>query len=162
MKRTKTIGRKLGKMHYIHKSAISYLPVNEKNTLQIALSLVNDSLVWNLAKISVLGDTVSLLYYKEFENQIFPILTSSVIVKIKENSIKYIDYSKRDNPPVLHRKELFLAPDDLRIEQFAKITAFCEKEGLFDNASYIGTIKKWEKRLADNNYKVEGQIIVKI
>ncbi|NER14994.1 hypothetical protein GWK08_16180 [Leptobacterium flavescens] len=157
-----TVGRKLGKMHYVHRSAVSYLAKEQRGTLTKALQLIPEDTEWNLAKVSLLNDSVSLLYYKGFDTELFPVLTSSLIIKLDKKEVKSIDYEKRENPPVLHRKELFLPPDDPRIGELAAVTCFCEEKGLFKQASYIGTIRKWEQRLKEYNYKVEGMRIVLI
>lgn len=161
-KKKNLVGRKLGKMHYIHESAVSFLAESEQTTLKKALSMVPKETQWNLAKVSLLGDRVSLLFYENFDTELFPVLSQSTIVKFKDPGIQHITYTNRENPPVLHRKELFLAPNDPRIEALAEITAFCEEKGLFKAASYIGTLKKWEQRLREHHYKVEGQKVVPI
>ena len=155
----KIVGRKLGKMHYIHKSAISYLENSQKTALQAAIDL-SEVTQWNLTKISKDLGTISLLQYDDFDRVLFPCLQHATIINLETSSIKTIDYTIRENPPVLHRKELMLAPDHKRYEEFAKITAFCEAEGLFKNASYIGTKLKWEQRLLQHGYQVKEQNIV--
>ncbi len=156
----KNIGRKLGNMHYIHRSAIDYLPPEETEALILASSIVNASIDWNLVKISKKLDTVSFLLYDNFDDVLFPVLLKATVVNIVLHSLKTIDYRKRKNPPVLHRKELMLAPDDPRISSFAETTIFCEDRQLFKNASYIGTKLKWEERLRENGFKIEGLKIV--
>ena len=157
----KTVGRKLGKMHYIHRDAISHLYKSEEDALNKALNLI-DGNSWNLVKISKELDTISFLLYEDFDAVLFPSLLQAAVVNIPNEHIKIIDYRNRANPPVLHRKELMLAPEDPRILEFAKTTEFCEKEGLFRDASYIGTKLKWEKRLQDNGYTIKGLKIVRL
>ncbi|MFS4454920.1 hypothetical protein [Maribacter sp. 2304DJ31-5] len=160
MKKTKAVGRKLGNMHYLHKDAIAYLDPLEKEALDKALYFLKD-LPWNLVKISKELDTVSFLLYEDFNLELFPSLLQSTIVNISNESIKIIDYRNRENPPVLHRKELMLAPNDPRIPEFAKITSFCEEKRLFEKASYIGTKLKWEQRLYEHGYMIKGSKITK-
>ncbi len=157
----KIVGRKLGNMHYIHRSAISYLNDDQKKTLKKAIDITTlDD--WNLVKIAKDLTTVSLLNYENFDSVLFPCLLEATIVNLKNSSFKYIDYQSRKNPPVLHRKELMLAPDDPRVPVFAKTTTFCEDRNLFDRASYIGTKLKWEERLLQHGYIIKDQTILPI
>jgi len=48
------------------------------------------------------------------------------------------------NPPILHRKETFLPPDDPRRERFARLTRQEEKYGLYAETSTIGTREGWQ------------------
>lgn len=63
------------------------------------------------------------------------------------------DYSKSDNPPILHRKETFVAKDYPHHAEFYRITAHEEKFGLLSRND-IGFRKSWQKALTairDNN-----------
>ncbi len=166
MVKRKLVGRKLGNMHYLHRSAIQHLSSGEKTALDLATDIYFSSFDkiynWNLTKISKECDKVSLLKYQDFKLHLFPCLEYAVIIDITAKTIREIDYSIRENPPILHRQELMLAPDDPRIESLSAVTEFCESHKLFENASYIGTKNKWYQRLEDRGYIVEGFSVRKI
>jgi len=61
-----------------------------------------------LVKISKKGDSLSFLFYPDFEKDPHPALAKSIEVWIKEGKCVIVDYSKRENPPILHRKECFV------------------------------------------------------
>ena len=160
MSKSKLVGRMLGDMHYIHRSAIQYLNSGEKIALDLASNILysnSDKIYhWNLLKVSRKLDKISLLKYQDFEQHLFPCLEYAVIIDISANSYKEIDYSIRENPPILHRQELMLAPTDPRIESLSNVTAFCESHNLFEKASYIGTRNKWYQRLEERGYIIDG------
>lgn len=52
-----------------------------------------------------------------------------------------------ENPPILHRKELLLPPDDPRLPKFKALTAAAEEHGLFAESNKIGTRDAWNKRI---------------
>ena len=71
------------------------------------------------------------------------------------------DYAQSENPPVLHRKEKFLQPDDERYEKFARLTAQEEKAGLLEGTSSIGTRDGWQARLDSFGFRLKGHRLVK-
>ncbi len=166
MEKKQSVGRKLGNMHYVHRSAIQYLNIEEQEALshatEIFYSNKTETYYWNLVKISKQLDKVSLLRYQDFELNLFPCLEYAVIIDIAKKTVKEINYGTRENPPILHRQELMLAPDDPRVEKLSEVTKFCEFHDLFENSSYIGTRNKWYQRLDDRGYVVDGFTVYKI
>ncbi|RUX45113.1 peptidase m15a, partial [Mesorhizobium sp. M4A.F.Ca.ET.050.02.1.1] len=112
---------------------------------------------WNVAKAS--PDRQSLLLYEDFSKSAFPALLRSVSFDA-DGVPSIIDYSRRDNPPILHRKETLLAPDDPRIPAFAAITRRAEDLGLFKDTKRIGTRANWTAMLAEAGLRVDGPRLV--
>lgn len=54
---------------------------------------------------------ISYLHYPDFDTDPHPALRSSMQADLKGLYVGYRDYSAAANPPILHRKETFLAPD---------------------------------------------------
>lgn len=150
-------GRRVGGFLYLHRSGIDLLPENEHSKLAEAEQLAGDC-TWNLCKIG--KDKVSLLTYEEFELAGFPALLQAVTVDLTDKQIKTTDYSKRANPPILHRKELLLPDTDPRIPEYAALTHAAEEAGLFDNAKGIGNQKAWQERIDVAGLKLVGQSLV--
>ena len=165
MVKKQLVGRKLGNMHYVHWSAIHYLNAEEQKALKYATEIFDanekETYHWNLVKISKQLDKISLLRYEDFERNLFPCLEYAVIIDTTKKTVKEINYEVRKNPPILHRQELMLAPEDPRIEKLSEVTRFCESHNLFENASYIGTRNKWYQRLSDRGYVVDDFSIYK-
>lgn len=161
----KIIGRKLGGIHYIHKEALEFLSPEQHTALNKSIALIEEKITicnWNLCKISKDLKHISLLQYEDFKTHLFPCLQYAQIVHLETKSIKEINYKTRENPPVLHRQELMLHPQNENIQSLAKVTELCEQNGLFEKASYIGTKVKWEQRLKERGYKIQGLNLVKI
>src|SRR5262249_10130944 len=69
--------------------------------------------------------------------------------------------SGRDNPPILHRKETLLRPDDPRIPKFAALTRAAEEHGLFHRSASIGTRRRWEERIRAAGLALQGHQLVR-
>jgi hypothetical protein len=74
--------------------------------------------------------------------------------------MKQVDYRGRSNPPILHRKELLLAPTDPRRNGFAALTRDAEELGLFQEAHKAGTRERWEARLRGARVGVQDHRLV--
>ncbi|KZK88004.1 hypothetical protein PsW64_01301 [Pseudovibrio sp. W64] len=147
------IGRRVGGWLYLHRSGIELLPAEDAERLAQVVAQHPDT-SWNLCKIS--KDKVSLLHYEDFEASGFPALLHSITIDLATQTSKAIDYSKRENPPILHRKELLLPEDDPNILQYAALTKAAEEAGLFEKPAGIGTRKAWAKRIAVAGLRLEG------
>jgi DNA phosphorothioation-associated putative methyltransferase len=109
---------------------------------------------WNVVKVR--ANSVSLLLYETFDEAAFPSLLAAVRVDLKAGSVARTDYRRRDNPPILHRKETLLLPDDPRRPAFAALTRLAEEYGLFAEPHRIGTRRAWLERLNRAGLKIQG------
>jgi DNA phosphorothioation-associated putative methyltransferase len=109
---------------------------------------------WNVAKVK--GNTVSLLLYEAFEASAFPALLDAVRVDLNTETVVRTDYRGRANPPILHRKETLLLPDDPQRPAFAALTRLAEEHNLFAEPHRIGTQKAWLERLQAAGLVVQG------
>ena len=62
------------------------------------------------------------------------------------------DYQDSPNPPILHRKETFLAPDHPLHAKFTRLTRQEESKGLYDDTSRIGTRRGWDQVLSEKGF----------
>lgn len=109
---------------------------------------------WSVAKLKGgPAGQVSLLTYERFERP-FPALLESLTINLANASVTRRSYRTRANPPVLHRKELLLDPDDPRQEMFSALTRALEARGLFQDTRSIGTRLGWAARLAQAGVRV--------
>ena len=109
---------------------------------------------WNVVKVQ--GDAVSLLLYEAFDEAAFPALLAAVRVNLSDGSVARTDYRDRANPPILHRKETLLRPDDPRRPAFAALTRLAEEHKLFAEPHRIGTRKAWLERVEAAGLVVQG------
>jgi hypothetical protein len=80
---------------------------------------------------------------------------------LRTREIESSDYAASANPPVLHRKETFLRPDDPRRSNFDRLTRQEEPAGLLDETATIGTRAGWADRLRERGYALRGHRLVR-
>ena len=133
---------------YVHYTAVGHLPpvlrVYEGCARQLAGAV--DGLT--LVKLFRRRPRVSYLAYDDFDRVAHPALKSTVVADLKGLDLHHRDYTRSANPPVLHRKELFVAADHPARERFARLTAREDRLGLLDATSGIGTRAGWLAVLA--------------
>ena len=74
--------------------------------------------------------------------------------------VKDRDYRKHRNPPILHRKETFLAPDNPLFDKFARLTRIEEAKGLYEDIRKIGTQDGWNEILAAKKLALKGHRLI--
>lgn len=155
MSKQERSGKRVGGSLYIHRDATPLLG-SQYATLQVALAIAPDT-KWNVAKIQ--KSSVSLLTYETFDSD-FPALLHATTVNIQTGSVRETDYRNRKNPPILHRKELLLPPQDPRLPQFRALTAAAEEHGLFKDANKIGTRNAWLAKIVSAGLKLQNGRLV--
>jgi hypothetical protein len=150
------IGKKLPDSVYVHESALSKLPENLASLALLTVDQFNISdNSWTILKFYKKDFKIAYLDYPDFENQSYPILKLSQIVDLQKQYIRKSDYSKSDNPPILHRKETFVAESYPLFSLFQDITAEGEAIGLYEKTSRIGFKKNWEKLIKSKGYYLD-------
>jgi DNA phosphorothioation-associated putative methyltransferase len=115
---------------------------------------------WNLLKLHTDQFALTFLTYPDFDTDPHPALAESTKINLSTGSIVRTDYRARANPPILHRKETFLPPNDPRREMFAALTESEEKAGLYRDSSRIGLRVHWLTLLKRLNLTHEGHRLV--
>ena len=111
----------------------------------------------HIVKFSTKEVKLSLLDYPKFNTYAYPALAHSYTFDGSNRYAKHIDYTKRANPPILHRKELFVDDDYAHIAEFRACTAEGEAIGLYENTKVIGTKKGWESLIESKGYKLDDR-----
>ena len=150
------LGKKLPSSIYIHKSAIAKLP---KSLAVFAIDMADKFNVhddsWNIIKFYKKDFKISFLNYPGFEQDSYPSLHLSQIIDLHKSTYRKTDYSKSDNPPILHRKETFVVDIYPLKSLFEQITAEGEAIGLYSNPKRIGLKKQWEALIKHKGYKLD-------
>jgi DNA phosphorothioation-associated putative methyltransferase len=158
------IGKQLPDSVYVHESAIHLLPIKlSELILKIVDALkINDD-AWNIVKFYKRDFKITFLNYPSFEEDSYPCLKHSSTVDLQKFSVRKADYSKSENPPILHRKETFVADNYPLKPLFEKITVEGEKIGLYENTRTIGFKKNWERLISNKGYFLDegGRLIPK-
>lgn len=115
-----------------------------------------------LIKFNIEKPKISYLFYPDFDTDPHPALQVSIQLNWQNGSLSYRDYTSSNNPPVLHRKETFIAPNDPRYEKFAALTRQEEELGLLDSSRAIGTRHGWWQCLEEHGVEIHGHQVVRV
>jgi len=115
----------------------------------------------NVIKLNRQRPQISYLWYPDFDSDPHPALTECLVVNLRGLEVTHRDYGDSPNPPILHRKEEFLAPDDDRRPKFERLTLQEERRGLYENPAVIGTRERWDALLEEKGLRLRGHQLVK-
>lgn len=160
----RAVGKRIGGEIYVHTSAIGWLQDEHAQLIDNACAMAEAVLddPYNVVKISVKKRRVSLLQYSDFFTDPFPVLMAAFTIDLDSGKARKTDYTKSDNPPILHRKELLLAPGDPKIDQFSNLTNELESLGLYRDSRRIGFRKQWVGRLSAAGVRVKNHRVQKV
>ena len=113
-----------------------------------------------LVKLARHRPKISYLVYPDFDLVGHPALTEAFVADLSKLSLNRREYLRSKNPPILHRKELFVGVDYPARVQFTKLTAREDAIGLFTNPERIGTQEGWEQVLQLNKLTIKGHDVV--
>ena len=159
--RSSPVGKQTPSALYIHRTALAHLPPVLQVYEGCARVLAGTLPSANMIKLSILEPQVSYLSYPEFDRDAHPTLATSLTVNLSRLSVDWRDYRRSENPPLLHRKEEFLAKDDARRELYARLTRSEVRAGLYAHPEQIGTLRGWTSTLASAGVRVRGHRLVR-
>jgi len=144
-------GKLVERDFYVHRSAANRLPRELISLAEDAWSQLNGSVDYDLIKFRDDGSAVSFLAYEDFDNEPHPALLRGVHVTLPSGKVTYRDWSSSDNPPILHRKELFVTENHPRWEEWAAFTEAEEAAGLLDRPP--GNRRQWETLVRKSSWR---------
>lgn len=148
-----SIGKKLPDSIYVHVSALGSTPLELTDAvLKITTALEISDNAWNIVKFNKRDFKITLLNYPSFENDSYPPLHQSYTVDLQKLSLRKADYSTSENPPILHRKELFVDSTYPLFDLFSEITKEGERIGLYENTRNIGFKQNWLRLIKSKGY----------
>ncbi len=159
--RNSSLGKLLPNALYVHRSALDELEPLLRVYDGCARAYLGEIEEANVIKLHRFSGKVSYLAYPDFEADPHPALATCVKLNMRSRQIDFYDYRQSDNPPVLHRKEAFLAPAHPLFVKFARLTRQEERHGLFDDTSTIGTRAGWQARLAEAGWRLAGHRLLR-
>jgi DNA phosphorothioation-associated putative methyltransferase len=104
---------------------------------------------------------VSYLIYPNFETDPHPALLRTVKLSLRTQEIDRLENGRSVNPPIFHRKEALLAPDDPRWAKFARLTAQEERAELLAETASIGARRGWTEHLLAKGYTLRGHRLIR-
>ena len=150
------VGKLTGNALYVHVTAVSSLPVLLRAYEGCARAYVGAVEGATLVKLHRVKAQVSYLAYPEFDRRAHPVLRGSLVVQLRNRQVRYLDFTQSSNPPVLHRKDLFVDTTYPRRSLFQRLTRAEERLGLLDDPARIGTRNGWERHLATFGCRIVG------
>jgi DNA phosphorothioation-associated putative methyltransferase len=153
------LGKLLPSAFYIHRSALECLDPLLQAYEALARQQFQSEPNFTLIKFHLEQFKLSYLSYPNFDTDPHPALHSSLQVNLDNGEITLRNYSQTSNPPILHRKETFVAPSYPRYTEFAHLTQQQEKLGLLDDSRQIGTQQGWNQRLAQQGVRLYDHAI---
>lgn len=154
------VGKLLPESLYVHVSGLELLPKLLRFYENWSRILLPKGEEWNLVKLGLSRPAVSFLTYPDFDEDPHPPLTRSVRVDLRTQKVAVRDYSKSENPPILHRKELFVPEGYPGREIFVALTKAEEAEGLLVGGQ-IGLQKFWAELLKKRGLRIEAHELLK-
>jgi DNA phosphorothioation-associated putative methyltransferase len=158
---TSSIGKLTGNALYIHESVLTSLPPVLRVYEGCARAYIGAVQGANIIKLHRRIPQISYLAYPEFERDPHPELYASLIVPLQTFHIKYLEYIDSKNPPILHRKEEFIAADHPLSSKFAKLTYQEVRHGLYEDTTLIGTREGWKAVLKGKGLRLSGHRLIK-
>ena len=154
------IGKRTPSAIYIHESALESLPPLLRLYEGCARGYIGRVEGANVIKLHTDEPRVSYLAYPQFESDPHPALAEGMTVHLQTFRVRERDYRGSRNPPILHRKETFLASDHPLHAKFSRLTRQEESKGLFEETTTIGTRQGWEKLLSEKGLALRGHRLV--
>ena len=150
-------GKRVGDAWYVHRSALTEEARETADQLAGTLGCHDR---YDVLKVTSRRGTVSFLSYPTFFDEAFPLLREAWSLHLETGRTAHRQYAADGNPPLLHRKELLLAPEDPRATVWKALTAEVEAAGLFTDTSIIGHRLQWAEELRAKGYSVVGHRLV--
>ncbi len=146
---------------YVHHRAILQMPVVLRLYEHCGFVAAGRPAEWNILKLDHRGRRVSWSLYPDFDTDPHPKLDSTYGVEMTSLEASFQSFSDRANRPLLHRKEEFLAPDDLAVPKYRRLTASEVRAGLYENPTVIGLEQGWASELERCGVELKGHRVVK-
>lgn len=149
---TSPVGKQTPTALYVHHDALQVLPPVLRVLEGCARTLVGTVPGANVIKLHREHPLVSYLAYPTFGELPHPTLATALTVNLRTRTVDLRDYRRSPNPPLLHRTEEFLAPDDVRRDHLGQVTAAEIEAGLYQHPERIGTLAGWQQVCREHDW----------
>lgn len=155
------LGKILPTALYAHVSAVPKLPLLLRLYEGCARGYLGEVPGATLVKLVRNEPRITYLSYPTFDKDPHPALAAAYGVHLQTFRSKLRTYTGFRNPPVLHRKETFLATDHPHWQKYAKLTKAEEAKGLLEDTARIGTRDGWLLTLREHGLALRGHRLIK-
>jgi DNA phosphorothioation-associated putative methyltransferase len=156
-----TVGKLTPSALYVHTSALPGLPALLRVYEGCARAYIGTIEDANLVKLSREKAQISYLSYPSFDRDPHPALRAAVVVRLAGPRAVDRDYSSDPNPPILHRKELFVDQEYPLRSKFECLSRQEERFGLYDQTDLIGRRNGWQRILQESGVRLQGHRVVR-
>ena len=156
-----SVGKVTPSAIYVHESALESLPPLLRLYEGCARGYIGRVDGANLVKLHTVEPKVSYLSYPDFDSDPHPALASSMTVHLQTFRVRERDYTTSQNPPILHRKETFVAAEHPLHAKFARLTRQEKSKGLYEAPAHIGTRRGWDEVLAAKGVVLRGHRLIR-
>lgn len=146
---------------YVHESALDSLAPGLRVYEGCARAYIGRVEAANVVKLNRREPKVTYLSYPDFDSDPHPALAGSLSVHLQSFRVKTRDFTGYRNPPILHRKEVFVSEDYPLHAKFARLTRTEESKGLYEDTSRIGTREGWNAALESRGLCLRGHRVVR-
>ena len=80
----------------------------------------------------------------------------SWVIEPNSDTPHFRTYIASLNPPILHRKELLVAPSHPKRDEWQALTKVAEDLGLFENVRVIGFRKNWQQLIEEKGFTLSS------
>ncbi len=156
-----SVGKLTPSALYVHERALNLMPVILRLYEHCGSIAAGRPPEYTLVKLHHDRRAVAWLGYPDFDSDPHPRTAWSYHVTFPDMDTGYEDYSARENRPLLHRKEEFLAFDDPARPKYERLTRAEKAAGLYENPSHIGTEAGWGAELDRCAVSLRGHRLIK-
>lgn len=148
---------------FVHREYVEQLSPEEQALLRDALQLCPPEFAWNVVRVNQREGSVTFSLYPDFDVNPHPAQKQFVRIDTTTSKVTLSDRPS-SNPPILHRKELFVDQDYPHYEKFRWLTEQEELAGLLTKGRgpFIGRRSQWESLLASKGFRLEGHRLVPV
>ena len=154
-------GKRLPGAIYILREFGSALDLELNQVLAILAAQHGLETKFNVIKFRTDQLKISFLHYPNFLEDAHPALQHAVTIDLVTGKARHTDYTGNHNPPILHRKEVFLPQDHPDWAKFDALTRAEEAAGLYEHPATIGFKLNWERLLSEKGLIIHGHSLAR-
>ena len=110
----------------------------------------------NLIKLNTHKPKIAYLFYPDFDKDPHPVLKTSMEIDLRDLQVRFRNYNRDSNPPILLEKDTVVAPDYPLYRKFARLTRQEQNWGLLDNYNLITHRQVWLECLEEHCAIIRG------
>ncbi|MBW4490417.1 MAG: DNA phosphorothioation-associated putative methyltransferase [Trichocoleus desertorum ATA4-8-CV12] len=158
--KSSAIGQKRPNSLWVHVSAIEALDPLLRLYEGCASRTIGRPQEANVVKFHFRKPKISYLFYPAFDTDPHPALHTSMQIDLRDLHVHYRDYDPKDNPPLLHQKDLLVTTEYALYAKFAKLTRQESDWGLLDDIRSISDRRGWQKCLEEHCAELKGHRVL--